>query len=659
VKGKGKLIFAADLFCGAGGTSSGLVEAIGALGYDLDLLAVNHWSVAIDTHSTNHAQARHMCQSLDTIDPCKAVPSGRLHLLVASPECTHHSNARGGKPMSDQSRASAWLILNWLEKLYVENVLIENVKEFRDWGALGANGRPLKSRRGELYQQFLQNLRSLGYRVEDRVLNAADYGDATTRERLFVMARRGNKSISWPEPTHTKPEKLESATKQPGLFGASRLQPWRPAREIIDWEIEGQSIFERKRPLSPNTMRRIYAGLRKFCGLDFIVSPRGTDSPPEQRVYSTDRPLITVPGESRGIGVARPFIVGAGGPSGQGSPRSTDEPMRTVLPRDHQALCEPFILPRQGYYQHWEQPPRSIDDPIPTITSNGCAHLVQPFVVVLRNNQDARSVEQPVPTICTSGAHLAICEAYAVHCNHGVDKHDDRRCINLDKPLPTINGNFGLGVCQPYLVQHFGEREGQEPRTRPVEAPLWTVTCQGRIGLVEPFLVKYHGDHAGRTDGENRIRSLHDPLSTLDTSNRFALVSPYFVKYYEGSDACSVEAPLPSITANYEHLGLAQPFIVKFYGTANTQSVNEPLSTVTAKDRFGLVEMEIVGKLDIRFRMLQPHELAAAMSFPKSYHFTGTREQKVKQIGNAVPVQLAKALCGSLLGVQMKKERVA
>jgi DNA (cytosine-5)-methyltransferase 1 len=613
------VIEAADLFCGAGGTSSGLVEAINALGYDLDLLAVNHWSVAIDTHSTNHAGARHLCQTLDTIDPRKAVPSGRLNLLVASPECVHHSNARGGKPMNDQSRASGWLILNWLEKLYVQNVLIENVKEFRDWGALGANGRPLKSKRGELYQQFLASLRSLGYRVEDKILNAADYGDATTRERLFVLARRGNKSISWPAPSHTKPEKLEKAKMQPALFATAPLKPWRPAREIIDWSIEGQSIFERKRPLSPNTLRRIYAGLRKFCGLEFIVSPRGTDGAPEQRVYNTERPLITVTTESRGIGLAQPFLLPhQHGSSGDENVRSVEEPAPTITGTSSDMfIAEPFILPRQGFYQHWEQPPRSVDDPVPTITSNGCAHLVQPFVVVLRNHMDARSIEQPVPTICAEAPHLAVCEAYAVHCNHGVDKNDDRRIINLDKPLPTINGNFGLGVCQPYLVQHFGERDGQDPRTRSVELPLWTVTCQGRIGLV----------------------------------------SPYLVKYYEGSDACSVDAPLPAVTANYEHLGLAQPFIVKFYGTATAQSVEDPLSTVTAKDRFGLVEMEVIGKLDIRFRMLQPHELAAAMSFPKSYQFTGTREQKVKQIGNAVPVKLAEALCRSLLKPEKKERR--
>jgi len=101
-----KVITAADLFCGAGGTSTGLAAACKAMGFDLDLVAVNHWDIAIASHTANHEYARHECASIDAVDPRKAVPGGRLNLLVASPECTHHSNARGGRPMNDQSRSS-------------------------------------------------------------------------------------------------------------------------------------------------------------------------------------------------------------------------------------------------------------------------------------------------------------------------------------------------------------------------------------------------------------------------------------------------------------------------------------------------------------------------------------------------------------------------
>lgn len=136
-----KRIKAADLFCGAGGSSSGLAEACAELGLGLSLLAINHWDIAIDTHSTNHPEANHLLTGLDSVDPRRVVKGGKLDLLIASPECQHHSIARGGRPINDQSRASAWLVLRWLESLHVQNVLIENVKEFQTWGGIGADGR--------------------------------------------------------------------------------------------------------------------------------------------------------------------------------------------------------------------------------------------------------------------------------------------------------------------------------------------------------------------------------------------------------------------------------------------------------------------------------------------------------------------------------------
>ena len=185
--------------------------------------------------------------------------------------CTHHSIARGGKPINDQSRASAWRIVEWASQIRIEDILIENVKEFRTWGPLGANSRPLKRRKGETYFAFLNALRALGYTVEDRILNAADYGDPTSRERLFIRARLGKKPIIWPEPTHA-PKGKASPDSNGHLFEmAHTRQPHRTAREIIDWNLPGESIFTRKRPLKPNTLKRIFRGLEKFAGIPFIV----------------------------------------------------------------------------------------------------------------------------------------------------------------------------------------------------------------------------------------------------------------------------------------------------------------------------------------------------------------------------------------------------
>jgi DNA (cytosine-5)-methyltransferase 1 len=463
-------ITACDLFCGAGGFSEGLLAAADDLGYDVDLLAVNHWDVAIATHSTNHPGVRHLCETLDSVDPRKAIPDGRLDLLVASPECIHHSHARGGKPMSDQSRATAWHVLRWAEALYVENIIVENVKEFRDWGPLDENGRPIKRLKGALYKQFIRSLRALGYTVEDRVLVAADYGDPTTRQRLFIRARRGGGRIAWPSQTHVP---IKSGTEM----------QWRPARDVIDWSIEGDSIFNRPKPLADRTMERIMTGLKKYSGIDLVGATVDLDG----------------------------------------------------------ASCDPFL-------------------------------------VVLRNHCDARSLDEPVPTVAARGNHIALATPFIVNMKGQSIGRD------IDTPLPTITAHAPhLYVAEPYLVPFYSEREGQEPRTHSLDEPLPTVTGCNRFGVAQPFILKYYGNG-------DCVNSIDQPLGTVTGKDRFALVNPIVVK--DGKQ---------------------------------------------------------IGVLDIRFRMLQPKELALAMSFPSKYTFTGTKADQVKQIGNAVPCETAKALCKSAL----------
>ena len=482
-----KTIYAADLFCGAGGSSTGLKHACDALGFKLNLLAVNHWDIAIATHSKNHPYAKHICESLDNVDPRKAVPRGFLDILIASPECTHHSNARGGKPCSDQSRASAWHVLRWAEALRIDNILIENVKEFQSWGPLSLNGRPMKTRKGETFRAFLIALESLGYKVDARVLNAANYGDPTTRERLFILARRGRKPIFWPEPTHT-PDGRSS------LFGKTKR--WRTAREIIDWSIQGQSIFERKKPLAKNTMNRIVAGLRKFCSKD-----------------------------------------------------------------------------------------------------------LEPFLVMLYGTGEARSIDRPTPTVTTSGNHAALCE--------------------------------------PFLVEYYGTGQA-----RSINKPVGTVTTKDRLGLCQPFIIG-----AGGPERAGRPRGIDKPLNTVMCKNSSALVQPFIIPTNHGKDkrSHSINKPMPTITS-VDAWGVIEPFILGQQSCSAPRSVDKPIPTVAAAGAIALIKPELKGcKLDIRFRMLKPHELARAMSFDDSYQFEGNREAQVKQIGNAVPVMLAKELCRSLL----------
>lgn len=472
------MLNAADLFCGAGGTSTGLLRAAKDLKMKVELVAINHWDVAIATHGLNHPNVKHHNSDLSTIDPRKCVPGGKLDLLMASPECTHFSNARGGRPTTNQGRASVKYILRWVTALEILDVLIENVPEFQTWGPLHRkhidgckpvdgvcsskkciHGKPIKNRKGEYFKLFIRKMEAHGYQVKWRVLNAADYACPTTRKRLFIIARKGM-AVDYPEPSHGR--------NTMDLF--RELLPWRPAREIIDWDMKGESIFKRKKPLSENTMRRIMAGLKKFGGKAFVI-----------------------------------------GQQSDAAPRDVDQPVPTVAGAGAIAFVEPFILP-----QFSSGAPRSVDDPLQTITS--------------------------------TSRGIALIEPMLVTTNWGQNNPSPVR--SLDQPVPTVTG-------------------------------------QGQIGLAQPFIIPI--DHHGMKE-------------------------------------------------------------------AGARSTNEPMATVTGKDRFGLVEPMFVKdeagniySLDILFRMLHPHELAGAMSFPKNYQFQGNREQVVKQIGNAVPVELARALCKYLL----------
>ncbi len=527
-------IDAVDLFAGAGGTSSGLAEACLEMGVTVHLTAINHWLTAVESHKANHPWAVHLCQRVESTDPTEVAPSGHLNLVVASPECTHYSVARGGKPVQDQKRASPWYILPWIQRLRVDNLLVENVPEFQSWGPLGVDGRPLKRQKRDTFKAFIHAIEASNYSVSYDVLNAADYGDATSRKRLFILARRGKgKLIHWPRPTHSKGGKSKGT------------KPWRAAREVIDWNLEGESIFTRKRPLADATMRRIYAGLEKFGGPELkpflIIMEHGG------RIRSVDEPLPTITTARGGaMGVATPFILG----------------------------------------QQSGSVPRSVDDPLPTVAAGGAISKVDAFLLTT----DRLGTDKVAGT------------------NRSLPR-------SVNDPVPTITGRPRVGLVEPFILPPLGyhHRNGKANKPRSVDDPLQTITRRGGGHLVSAHIQSHFGERRGQ---EPRVRSVNEPMPTV-TSREPALVEGVLIDYHGQSTAHSIEDPVP---------------------------------TLRAKDRLGLVQPVINGfKLDIRFRMLQPHELSAAMGFASGYKFVGNRQDVVRQIGNAVAVNMAKALCLSLL----------
>ncbi len=329
----------ADLFCGAGGTSTGAVQAEQALGYRVELTAVNHWERAVATHEANHPEARHLCASVDSLNPRHLYPDGRLDILWASPECTHHSRARGGRPMNDQSRATAWCVTRWADALHPSCIMVENVPEFAEWGPLAEDGKPVEGQKGRTFFAWVETLRSLGYVVDWRILCAADYGDPTTRRRLFVQAVRGDRRIVWPEATHTQ---------EADLFGRPR---WRSAAAaVIDWSIPTPAIADRKRPLAPKTLARIREGLRRYAGGPFVVAMEH-----KGRTVDACAPLPTVTcarGGAMGVAYLLPQ-------QSDGRLRPCTEPVPTVAAAGAIALVVEYYGTGQA---------RPATDPLPAVT---------------------------------------------------------------------------------------------------------------------------------------------------------------------------------------------------------------------------------------------------------------------------------------------------
>lgn len=337
---------AADLFCGAGGTSCG-AEATGAARV---AFALNHWTTAVETHSRNFPHAKHVNSRLDQTSPGEC---GKIDLLFASPECTHHSRARGGRPTSDQQRSGAWDVMKWIEHHRPSWVVVENVVEFEQWGPVSEKGIPLASKRGAFFQAWIAAIEAAGYVVDWRHLNAADYGAATSRNRLFVVARKGRRAPVFPEPTHQR----HRGRTLPGMERPS----WRTAAEVIDWTLPCPSIFGRKRPLADKTIARIEAGLRRFVG-PFVASWTNTQSQSNYE-YSPDRPLPTVLTKAH-LGLAVPYTVEVNHGGHDSRTATLDAPIGTASCKNGRGLAVPFLT---HFYGNSGASP--ITEPVDTITT--------------------------------------------------------------------------------------------------------------------------------------------------------------------------------------------------------------------------------------------------------------------------------------------------
>jgi DNA (cytosine-5)-methyltransferase 1 len=637
VKGSELII---DSFAGGGGASLGIEKA---LGRSPDV-AINHDAAAITMHTANHPDTKHYTEDVWKVSPRSVTRGRRVGLLWASPDCKHFSRAKGGKPVQKSIRSLAWVVVKWAVEAKPRVIILENVREFEDWGPLlpmwqcqgcewkGTEGQavlarkkrrcprcdsanlretdkqiPDPDRKGLTFRRWAGRLRNLGYTVEWKTLNAADYGAPTHRRRLFLVARRDGRPIVWPEPTHGDPKKIAAAAG--GLFGCDLL-PWRTAAECIDWSIPCPSIFDRKKPLAEKTLRRIALGIKR---------------------YVLDNP--------------RPFLVSVAhtGTTGRGTYEdSIDEPLKTITKSNDKAVISPVVVPLTHAGERRANGPQ---EPFPTVTGarRGEHALISPTLARIGqtggNGKYANGVDEPLTTITSKAEHVVVAPTL-IQAAYGAKGRWGDGTQDLAKPLGTIHAGGGnYAIASPILVGVGGAEYAGKPR--PMDEPAGTVLPHDRRAVCAAFLAKHFGGMVGVP--------VDTPLPTTTargTQNQ--VVAANLIHLNRNTNPTAADEPLNTVTSGGGHAALVYSFLTKYFGTAIGTVIDAPLHTATSKDRFGLVTVTIDGQpyviVDIGMRMLSPRELARAQGFPDSAILTGTKTAQVERIGNSVCPQVAEAM---------------
>ncbi|KWI90147.1 DNA methyltransferase [Burkholderia ubonensis] len=628
-----------DNFAGGGGASTGIERAFGR---PVDI-AINHDGEALAMHAANHPETQHLCEDVFEIHPGFVTQQRPIGLAWFSPDCTHHSKAKGGKPREKKIRGLAWVTLRWATFQYPRAIALENVEEFADWGPLGEDGRPIKSEKGRTFRAFVAALTTglpadhpdtpeiyqtlgadfpmerlaagLGYKVEWRVLRACDLGAPTIRKRLYLFARRDGLPIVWPAPTHGDPKSA--------AVRAGKLQPWRTAADCIDWSIPCPSIFERERPLKDATLRRIARGIMKF-------------------VVNADDPFI-VPAEY--LAGATLIQTGYGERAGQ-APRvpGLDKPLGTVVAGGAKhALVSAFLAKHYGGH---ESPGSSLSAPLSTITTQDHHHLVTTTLERAndRYRSDSHRNQSRLDHPERAGRVLEDCDvrpsregdvedakACRVQAETGVSRHQG---VHWRKAIPDAGAPSCLGTDQGADPVWTGaESRGREQAQQLAEQPrVVDAREESRARVCDGIAEAANNSDRGRPfiESEETPGAEHDLLRDRESAGRFA------------------DDSISSSSAR------VRAFLIAYYGNSKEGlDLEGPLHTVPTHDRFGLVTIhgEDYAIVDIGMRMLTPRELARAQGFPDSYVLDPvvngkplSKSAQVRMIGNSVCPDVAAAL---------------
>lgn len=490
-----------DLFAGGGGASTGIEQGIGR---HVDI-AINHDADAIGMHEINHPQTRHYRTDIRDVDPLSVTHGQPVGLLHASPDCTHHSQALGGQPRSQEIRSLAWMVHRWAGKTRPDVITLENVEQMLVWAPLiakrcpetgrvltldkimGANGKPTyrvadpgevvprnnqflvpdPKRKGKNWEHFVAGLRAMGYKVEWRVICNATLGCHSTRTRLYLIARCDGLPIVWPEQTHAK--------KPTG-----KLKAFRPAADCIDWSIPGTSIFGRKKDLAEATLRRIAYGMKKFvleskdpfivegAARTLVQMGYGERDGQAPRALDTQMPLGTVTAGGMKFATASAYLVQAGHGEGQGDSKRRSYgvnditgPLGTVTASNGgHSLATAFMVQANG--GHNTVHARDLRDGVSTVTTSGSQQqLAVAHLTTLRKHSIGRDARDPVPVVSAGGEHHAVVQ-------YELGKEDEAGALR----------------CAAFLMRYHASG-GQWADLR---APMTTITTHDRLALVTVWL---------------------------------------------------------------------------------------------------------------------------------------------------------------------------
>ncbi|MCA0025489.1 MULTISPECIES: DNA cytosine methyltransferase [unclassified Mesorhizobium] len=589
------------LFAGLGGGCDGLEAA----GFPVHV-AINHDPVAVAIHKARHPHTRHLQCDVFEADPREVCKGRGVRVLHASPDCTHFSVAKGGKPVSKRRRSLAWVVCRWAGTVRPETITMENVSEIQTWGPLVAKRDPATGRvlrldgsiaakgervpveqqwlipdprhKGRIWRAWLNHLRGLGYSFDHRILTCADYGVPTIRKRFFGVAQADGRPIAWRERTHAPRDKARKL----------KLRPWVGMHTCIDWSIPVRSIFGRAKDLAAATLRRTARGLVRHVAA-----------------------------------AAKPFIVPITH-SGDDRVHSIDDPARTFTTAHRGEMS--LIVPSFGVMRNSREPTYAGNDPAHAFTAGGANHaLIETCLVPFTAGAGGRAAQsgergiaEPAGSQTTKedrvlvAANLIRTDQHSAAARNGV--HD------LSEPVNTLHTSSSMAMVAATMIQSgYGERQGQSPRVLDIEEPAGTQVAGGsKAAVVAAFMAQHSaGTHPGQPS-----RDMNDPLSTITTvgSQQGLVAASMLALRGTNRDGRDIGEPAATICASGNHAGLILAFLQHYYSNGKTDDdITSPLGALTAKARHGLVTVTVRGVdyviTDVGMRMVEPEEGAAAHGF--------------------------------------------